>query len=360
MENIEINPQIKAVIDKLDSKDFGFYFFTLDTKGNPTAGVANIYEHVKILNELGYKAYIMHEKNDYVGVLGWLGEEYAKLPHVSIEDQKLNVGPHDFVIIPEVFANVMDQTKKFPSKRIVLCQSYDYIFELLNFGVSWGVFGINDVITTSQKQANYIKSLFPSVETHVIPVSIPDYFKPNKKPVKPVISIVSRDQKDALKVIKSFYIQYPTYKWITFKELRGIPKDDFAKSLADSCLSVWIDDCAGFGTFPLESMECNVPVIGKIPEMVPEWMEESTSPEGVTNLKSNGVWSNSLIEIPHLIAQYMKVWLEDSIPQNIIDSMEATKGQYTYEKQKTSVEKVYAELVEKRKLELIGLQNNKI
>jgi hypothetical protein len=27
-------------------------YFTLDTKGNPTAGIANIYEHVKLLNEL--------------------------------------------------------------------------------------------------------------------------------------------------------------------------------------------------------------------------------------------------------------------------------------------------------------------
>jgi hypothetical protein len=52
--------QINAVISRLESKDFGIYFFTLDTKGNPVAGVANIYEHVKVLNELGYKAYILH------------------------------------------------------------------------------------------------------------------------------------------------------------------------------------------------------------------------------------------------------------------------------------------------------------
>ena len=57
--------QAKIVFDKLANKDFTLYFFTLDTKGNPTAGIANIYEHVKLLNELGYKAIILHEKNDY-------------------------------------------------------------------------------------------------------------------------------------------------------------------------------------------------------------------------------------------------------------------------------------------------------
>ena len=41
---------------KITKKDFGIYFFTLDTKGNPTAGVATIYEHVKILRELGFNA----------------------------------------------------------------------------------------------------------------------------------------------------------------------------------------------------------------------------------------------------------------------------------------------------------------
>ena len=42
---------INESIEKITNKDFGIYFFTLDTKGNPTAGVANIYEHVKILRD---------------------------------------------------------------------------------------------------------------------------------------------------------------------------------------------------------------------------------------------------------------------------------------------------------------------
>jgi hypothetical protein len=119
--------QVKEVIGKLENKDFGIYFFTLDTKGNPTAGVANIYEHVKVLNELGYKATILHEKNDYklrgdqegMGLVDWLGEEYAELPHLSIESQQLNVGPQDFIVIPEIFSNIMDQVKQFPCKKVV-------------------------------------------------------------------------------------------------------------------------------------------------------------------------------------------------------------------------------------------------
>ena len=35
--------KIKESIEKINNKDFGIYFFTIDTKGNPTAGVATIY-----------------------------------------------------------------------------------------------------------------------------------------------------------------------------------------------------------------------------------------------------------------------------------------------------------------------------
>ena len=64
MDKEEIIKQIEGNLVKLSEKDFGIYFFTADTKGAPTASIANIYEHVKMLNELGYKAYVLHEKND--------------------------------------------------------------------------------------------------------------------------------------------------------------------------------------------------------------------------------------------------------------------------------------------------------
>ena len=62
-ETKQIQEQIKqgeSVLKNLEDKNFTLYFFTLDTKGNPTAGIANIYEHVKVLNSLGFKASILH------------------------------------------------------------------------------------------------------------------------------------------------------------------------------------------------------------------------------------------------------------------------------------------------------------
>ena len=355
--------QLTDVISKLSNNDFNIYFFTLDTKGNPTAGIANIYEHVKVLNKLGYKASILHEKNDYKiigdenqnGVADWLGEEYASLPHVSIEGQQLNISPADFIIIPEIFANIMDQVKAFPCKKIVLSQSYDYLLELLPIGKRWNTdYGFNDVITTSEKQAEYLKSLFPSIRTYVVPVSIPSYFKDSDKPKAPIVTIHTRNQGEAAKIAKSFYLQYPVYKWITFKELRGLSRRDFARELSKSCLSVWVDDSAGFGTFPLEAIECNTAVIGKIPNLVPEWMETKDE-QGNAVIRNNGVWTNTTVNIPELIATFLKIWLEDSVPSDLTEGILSSQGQYTPERQEASISNVYSTLQNERILEL---QNN--
>lgn len=352
--------QLLSVIDNLENKNYTMYFFTLDTKGNPTAGIANIYEHVKVLNELGFKAAILHEKDDYKlvgdengnGVGDWLGLEYSKLPHVSIESQQLNISPADFIIIPEIFSNIMDQVKAFPCKKVVFSQNYDYLLELLPIGKRWNTdYGFNDVITTSQKQADYLTNLFPSINTHIVPVSIPSYFKDSDKPKIPVVAIHTRNQGDAAKIAKSFYLQYPLYKWITFKELRGLSRQNFATELSKACVAVWIDDSSGFGTFPIEAIESNTPVIGKMPNLIPEWMETQDE-SGNMVIKNNGVWTNTTMNIPELIATYLKVWLEDSVPSDLTDGIAASKGQYTEEKQVEAIKTVYTTLNENRILEL--------
>jgi hypothetical protein len=350
MDNLktdEILENLKKNLTKMEEKDFSIYFFVIDTNGSPIGSVANIYEHVKMLNELGYKAYVLHEKNEYTTkqlefIKNWLGSDYSSLPHASIEDKTVKIDMTDFIIIPELFANVMEQTVNLPGKRIVLCQSYDYITETLQPGKTWANYGITECITTTEKQKNYIDSLFNnSVKTSVIPVSIDPRFKKSEKPKKPIISIMTRDQRDTVKIFKSFYIKYPHLKWVTFRDMRGMTKDVFSEALKESCISVWVDDIAAFGTFPLESMACGTPVIGKLPSLVNDWLTEK-----------NGIWVDNSVIIPDLLSQYIQSWLEDSVPSDIFSEMDNTVKNYTVEVQKEILESVYTEIFEGRKKEI--------
>lgn len=332
MEKLEIVKQIEANIEKLTNKDFGIYFFTMDTKGTPTAGVANVYEHVKVLNELGYKAYVLHEKNDYTSVGSWLGETYANLPHVSIEKNELRVSGTDVVIVPEIFANVLEQIKGLPCRKMVFSQAYDYIFEMLEPGKNWADYKVRDVITTSEAQKEYIETLFnnPTIEVGVTSISIPEYFTKSEEPKKPIVTIYTREQRDTLKIFKAFYVKYPHLKWVSFRDLRGMSREKFAENLSESCVSIWVDDVSGFGTFPLESMRCGVPVIGKVPNIVPEWMTDR-----------NGMWTNNLNNIVDILGNYLQAWLEDLEPQELYTEMDETNKKYKPEEQKEIIKNYF-------------------
>ena len=351
--------KIKESIDKIENKNFGIYFFTIDTKGNPTAGVATIYEHVKKLRELGYNANILHDKNDYklredeegMGIAEWLGEEYANLPHVSIESQKLQVGPSDFVVIPEAFASIIKQTVSFPCKRIVFLQSYEYIFEMLEIGEGWEQFGITDVITTNKSLSEYAQSVFRGLRTDIIPVGIPEYFKNSTEPKIPTIAMSARDKRELLKIVKIFYQKYPHYRFVTFRDMSGLPREMFAKELSKSFVSVWIDELSSFGTFPLESMRTKTPVIGKIPRMVPEWMG-SVDQKGNLNLNDNGIWTPNLNSIPDIIATMVGLYLEDAIPENILNGMSEWENKYSTEESDKILSEVYKNIFDRRIVEL--------
>lgn len=333
---------IVDAVSKLEQKEFKIYFFVMDTKGNPLASLATIYEHARILRELGYDALILHEKSDYTPVGLSLGEVYAQIPHTSIEKQQLKVNTQDFIVIPEIFANVMEQTSKLPSKRIVFSQSFDYIFEMLLPGKNWADFGITDVITTTEKQKEYVENLFSKrVKAEVIPVSIPEYFKPSETPKKPIIAISTRDQRDLVKIYKTFYLKYPHLKWVSFRDMRGLPKEVFAKSLAESCLAVWIDDNSAFGTFPIEAMKSNVPVLGVVPNMVPDWMTDK-----------NGLWTHDPLMVADLAANYFQTWLEDGEPQELFEEMSKMKDAYTVSQQKEKIQEVYGKFFQNRINEL--------
>ena len=106
-------------------------------------------------------------------------------------------------------------------------------------------------------------------------------------------------------------------------------------------------------------MECKTPVIGKIPNMIPEWME-SVDEEGNAAIKNNGVWTNTTLNIPELIATYMKVWLEDAVPTDLLDAIDESTGKYTEENQQTIIKSVYENLIAERKAEFDNILANAI
>jgi hypothetical protein len=321
MEN-QLQEKVKQSITILREKQARIYFLVQDTKGNAKASVRLIYQMAKTLKDNGFNPIILHEKSDYAGVVAWLDEEYMSLPHRAIEGQNLEISPEDFLVIPEVFGFVMDQVKQLPCAKIVLTQQYAHMLETLQPGQTWNQFGFLKCITTSSKQKEYIERVMRQVSFDIIDPLIGEEFTPKSIPSMPIIGVHTKEQSDAINLIKTFYLKFPQYRWFTFRDLRGLSEKEFANSLRDCFLSVWIDDHSGFGTFPLESMKSNVPVIGKVPNLSPDWMSED-----------NGIWVTDQTLLPDLVADYAQNWLEDNIDPQIYEKMKETVERYT-DKQK--------------------------
>ena len=333
--NSEQIQKLEKSMSNMEEKRARIYFLVQDTKGNAKASVRYIYQMAYTLFESGYNSIILHEKPEYSGVSGWLDEKYMTMPHNSIEGTNLEISPEDLIMIPEIYGFVMEQITKLPCGKIVLCQAYDHVYETLQPGQTWSQLGFFKCITTSEKQKEYLETMMRNVSYEVIHPFISDSFQKNPLPPKTIISIYTRDHRNTTNFIKMFYSKFPQYRWITFRDMRGLSELEFAQGLKDSFCSVWIDSPSAFGTFPLESMKMGVPVIGITPSMVPEWMKEE-----------NGIWINNQNLLLDVLADFIQNWLEDNINPDLYDQMSQTVEPYSSEETfKTSVLSLFEKMM---------------
>jgi biopolymer transport protein ExbD len=311
--NTEQIEKLEKSINNMKEKKSRIYFITQDTKGNAKASVRYIYQMAMALKKDGYNSIILHEKPEYYGVSEWLGEEYMTLEHRAIEGTSLEVSPDDLIIIPEIYGFIMDQITKLPCGKVVLSQAFDHVFETLQPGQTWSQLGFYKCITTSNKQKELIESVMRSVSVDVVEPAISDVFVKNEFPPKTIVNIHTRDHRDTTNLIKTFYAKFPQYRWITFRDLRGLTETEFAEAMKDSFISIWIDQTSSFGTFPLESMKMGIPVLGLVPDTIPTWMNED-----------NGLWVNNKTIIVDVLSDFIQNWLEDNLNPELFANMDKT------------------------------------
>ena len=358
--------RIEQAINNFKENNFTLYFFIIDSKNIPNANIAYIYEMAKTLNDKGYNVKMLYQlENEYTqaelyklkkkeevidnsrvftGVGEWLGKEYSSLPHMNISVEEWKVTPSDFLFIPEVFSGLMFETykHKIPCKRYVILQNYNYVSEFIPLGVEWKNYGIYDVIASSEKQSELIKNVFPYLRVHVIPPYISNAFRKPIKPKKLVVNIVTKEPNDINRIIKPFYWKYPMYKFVSFRDLRNFPRERFAEFLQEGIITVWVDRDTPFGYVPLEAMKCDNIVIGKVPEIIPEWM---TDENGLLN---NGLWVYDINDIPDILSKAIASWRNDEVPQEVFDDMAVTNERYTFEKWSKNIDNTFENIIKEQ------------
>lgn len=352
LEKIE---KIKVSLNNIVNKKSKFLFCIPDSV-NPVASVYEIYFHATVVKKLGYDVYIMVEKDDYV-IPNWIEKELTEFKHIPMSDPKITVGPEDIMVIPEIYSNVMEQTKNLPCLRIGLLQSIDYMINALIPGTDWTSFGIHDIITTSKTLKEVVDVFYGNkfnIKTYNI--GIPEYFEKSKVPQKPVVSVVGRNANEISKLVKLFFSKYPQYSWVTFdpmltksKPPQAMRRVDFAKRLQGNFAAVWIDRISSFGTFPLECMKSGVVPICLKPDIMPEYMiERDENSVPVKAVDGAGVWTNNYYDLPVLIGEVLIKFLDDNISPELYDSMDKIASKYNQENAEKELVEIYSEFINQR------------
>lgn len=358
MDNKKIKAleKVRAEIEKIDKKENNVYFFVLDTKGIASGSLEYIYKLAMIAKNDGYNVSILYqiEKGDeFVGVKDWLGEEYANLPHHNVASDEIEITPSDIIFIPEIFANVMNQTKKLPCKRVAILQNYDYLLEQMPFAAQWGDFGILDCVCNTEYNSELIKDIFPYVRTTVVEPYIDKVFGQTIEPKKLIVNIVARDQSDINRVIKPFYWKYPTFKWVSFRDLRGFSKEGFAKALREAAITIWVDTDTSFGYSAIEAMKSGSIVIAKVPEKPLKWMDPDD--EQSLSLRNCCIWFDDFNSVQRQIATVVRSWITDNVPSEVEEEAKKVTDMFSEKKTTDAFNDYLDKIIKTRRIELEAL-----
>jgi hypothetical protein len=338
MDNKQTNINLfESAIDRLEKKESIIYFLVYDTKNNARAAIKHIYDMALILKENGFNSKILVEEKGYTGVKEWLGDAYDILPAVSIKEDKVEIKIDDTIIVPEQYSNILPQLSNVKCLKIMLLQQKEYMFETLAIGSRWSEFGFIKCITTTEAAKKYILEFFPESLVYLIPPYIGDNFIPSELPIKPYIAISCRDRVQHRRIISEFYLKYPQLRWIAFRDMIQMTYNEFSDALKECMVSVWVDDESTFGTFPLESMKCGVPVVGKIPNTEPDWLSE------------NGFWTYDGTKIAELLGTYVLAYIDGvKLTDQVKEKMKLTIQPYCKEIFDKNTLSIFNSLIDQR------------
>jgi len=335
---VDVVERIEKELRKFDEKEFNVYFYVIDTKGVPSGSLLYIYKIAYELKSLGYNVTMLHNENEFVGISQWADSKYSELPHSKVSDRQVTISASDFLVIPEIYTDIMSQTRDLPCKRVMLVQNFDYMTKIIPVGVHPYEYGVTDAIVNTETTEKLIKNNLPMVKTHVLRPGISDtLFRKNDKPKKMIVNFVVKEGDDASRIVKPFFWKYPQLKWVTFAQLSNLPQEIFANALRDAAITVVVDDSMSFGYAALEALKTGSIVICKIPENTPDWMLENGE------LSNSIVWVDNLDEVSDLIANLVAMWVRDDVPDELYAEMDKAAGKHTMSVMKEDVKSVFVD-----------------
>ena len=343
------------VIEKLEEGNYTSYFFLPDFE-KESGGVKLTYDHVRCMNENGFKAVVIHQKEGFKPK--WLEDYYPKgedgnfenIPMLYLDSGNLPINIEDFFFIPEGFPNIMENLAKqsAPCKRVVFCQNWYYVLNALPPGIFWRHYGIEDCMSVSKVQTDYLNMIMPGMKFKQVYGHIPsDVFYPPEKMTDKKMQVAFIPSRDggtkAHNVIKTFYALFPHFKFIQFAEVRDLPKEDYATLMRESAFYAHFDEYSSWGTAPIEAFLSKTLVAGWDGFGGREYMSTDN-----TWIVPNG----DILRLAMAIGNMIETYMTDGIKDETWEAMETACINYSRESEKDSIITAHGEYRDERIAEM--------
>jgi hypothetical protein len=187
--------------------------------------------------------------------------------------------------------------------------------------------------------------VFPYVKLTKVTPYLSKIFGSTIEPKKMVINVIAKDQSDIKKVVKAFYWKYPHLRWVSFKDLRNMPKKEFAQALRECAITIVVDEDASFMYSALEAMKSGSITMVKVPRTEVEWASGDELPNCC-------VWFDNYDMLHKQIASVVRSWITDKVPPVLAEEAKKITSEYTEERTKKEFIEYLTSVLDRRKKEM--------
>jgi len=226
----------------------------------PRGGIGVLYDHVAVLRENGFDAFIVH------------GVEGFRYPFASRDIPVLNGGGNfrvlktDIIVVPEDYAKVIRACRNLRCRKVLFCQNHFYVFRGISLGETWSEFGFTAYLCTSSRISEAMKRWFGVNATVVRPKVDAVYVTNGSKPLDVPIRLACMPRKGAkhLRLVQGLLAAdgFSRKTGLVWQEIDGLPKEQVAAHLQNAHVYVSTSAGEGLGLPPLEAMAAGCLVVG--------------------------------------------------------------------------------------------------
>ncbi len=235
-------------------------YYLVPDNPTPSWGIGVIYHHVKALNELGYKAYIVHQNQGFK--LPWLNMDVTLKYTHEISDGSIN--EKNVLVVPEVMTND-EFVNKWDSDKILFIQASGWIFEKLPINKTHKQLGFSSVMVIMPHMIPIVEK-FIGLPVFMVPPMIADYFftaRLNENREKSIVMYPKFNQIDfsivnhllrrkigSNKIKKAFGIDW------RIKLLQGLTHQQVASTFDKATFFISLNTFEALNTSVVEAMAC--------------------------------------------------------------------------------------------------------